>query len=221
MRGKSFASFTINHHGDMRVALLLNASRETQHYLVESAPKVFFVPPYVGPKGWVGIDLGSKIRWPRVAELVCDAYKRVAPTALAKEAKPLKKIPTPDTVDVRKLDPLFFPKNQKLLEKLRKICLALPETSEGAAFGTPVFKAGKKTFCQFAAYHDIASAYFWVGSEQQAFLTADDRYLIPAYQGHNGWIQLRINKRFNGEEIEALALASYKHFALQRMLQQL
>ena len=220
-RGKGFATFTINHHGDKRVALLLNASRETQSFLVESAPKVFFVPPYVGPKGWVGIDLGSKIRWPRVAELACDAYVRVAPKALADQARPLKKIPTPDTVDVFKLDPLFFPKNQKLLEKLRKICLSLPETCEGESFGNPVFKAGKKTFGLFTAYKNIPCAYFWVGSEQQAFLPADSRYEIPRYMGHNGWIQLRIDKRFDKQEVESLALASYKHFALQRMLKQL
>ena len=219
--GKSFATFTLNHHGDMRVALILNASRETQSFLVESAPSVFFVPPYVGPKGWVGVDLASKIRWSRVAELVCDAYVRVAPKLLADRAKPLKKVPKPETVDVRKLDPLYFPKNQKLLQKLRKICLRLPETSEASAFGTPVFKAGKKTFCQFAANKNIPSAYFWVGSEQQAFLTADSRYAIPAYMGHNGWIQLRIDKRFDEEEIKALAIASYKHYALQRMLKAL
>jgi hypothetical protein len=219
--GKSFATLTINHHGDMRVALILNASRETQAFLVESAPKVFFVPPYVGPKGWVGIDLASKIRLSKVAELARDAYVRVAPKALADRAAPLKKIPTPDTVDVKKLDPLFFPKNQKLLDKLRKICLRLPETSEAAAFGTPVFKAGKKTFCQFAAYKNLPSVYVWVGSERQAFLTADDRYTIPSYMGHNGWIQLRIDKRFDQQEIEALVLESYKHFALKRMLNKL
>jgi len=218
VRGKSFATFTINHHGDMRVALILNASRETQSFLVESASKVFYIPPYVGPKGWVGIDLASKIRWPRVAELACDAYRRVAPKALVDQAKPLKKVPTPDTVDVKKLDPLFFPKNQSLLEKLRKICLALPETSEDSAFGNPVFKAGRKTFCHFAAYKNIPNTYFWVGSQQQAFLTADKRYTIPAYMGHNGWIQVRIDKRFDKEEIGRLALESYKHYALQRML---
>ena len=221
VKGKSFATFTINHHGDMRVALILNASRETQTHYVQSAPKVFFVPPYVGPKGWYGIDLASKIRWPRVAELACEAYARVAPKTLATQAKPLAKVPKPDTVDVKKLDPLFFPKNQKLLDKLRKICLALPETSEAASFGSPVFKVGKKSFCQFFVHRNIASAYFWVGAERQVFMTADSRYDIPPYMGHNGWIRLRVDKRFDKKEIEGLALESFKHYASKRALKNL
>lgn len=218
VRGKSFATFTINHHGDMRVALILNAPRETQTYYVESAPKVFFVPPYVGPKGWYGINLASKVRWQRVAELACEAYVRVAPKTLAAQAKPLARVPKPDTVDVKKLDPLFFPKNQKLLDKLRKICLALPETNEAASFGSPVFKVGKKSFCQFSTFRDVPCTHFWVGTEQQVFMTADSRYKIPPYMGHNGWIQLRIDKRFDKQEIERLALESYKHYAPKRAL---
>ncbi|MCB1694385.1 MAG: MmcQ/YjbR family DNA-binding protein, partial [Pseudomonadales bacterium] len=102
VRGKSYATFTVNHHGDGKLALLLNTSRETQQMYVDAAPKIFFVPPYVGPKGWVGIDLAQGMRWERVAELAHDAYVRVAPAALGKEAVPLKKVPKPDTVDIRK-----------------------------------------------------------------------------------------------------------------------
>jgi predicted DNA-binding protein (MmcQ/YjbR family) len=221
VRGKSFASFSINHHGDLRVALILNASRETQTMYVESAPKVFFVPPYVGPKGWYGIDLASKVRWERVAELTRDAYVRVAPKTLGEQAVPLKKVPEPDTVDVKKLDPLFAPRNQKRLDSIRKICLALPEASEDATFGSPVFRVGKKTFVQFTTWKGIPCAHFWVGPARQVALTADKRFDIPPYMGHNGWIRLAIDKRFDTEEIEALALESYRHFALKRMLKAL
>jgi len=218
VRDKAFARFTINHHGDGKLALLLNAAPETQAAQVASDPKRFFVPPYVGPRGWYGVDLAKGLAWKRVAELVRDAYVRVAPRILGDQAKPPPRVSKPDTVDLRKIDPFFFPKNQALLARLRKLCLALPETTEGESFGMPVFKAGKKTFCQFGCHDGKAGALFWVGSDGQVALTADPRFDIPAYMGHNGWIRLRLDKRFDPAEINSLALESYRHFALKRML---
>ena len=96
--------------------------------------------------------------------------------------------------------------------------MALPEVTEAQTFGAPVFRAGKKTFSQFSCYGGVPKAGFWVGKDRQVSLTLDDRYEIPAYMGHNGWINLRLDKRFDGEEVARLALESYKHFALKRML---
>ncbi|XOV89077.1 MAG: MmcQ/YjbR family DNA-binding protein [Pseudomonadota bacterium] len=221
VRGKTFATFTVNHHGDGRLALNLNASPETQQHYVSAAPNIFFVPAYVGPKGWYGIDLASGIRWERVAELATEAYCRVAPAQLARAAIPLSPVPEPDTVDITRIDPFFAPANQALLARLREICLALPETSEGASFGSPAFKAGKKTFCEFGCSQGIPAALFKVGPERQASLTLDPRFSIPPYMGPNGWIRLRLDKRFDEAEIRALALESYRHFALKRMLKAL
>ena len=58
--GKAFATYSLNHHGDEKVALLLNMDRENQQMLVNAAPDYFFVPPYTGPKGWVGIELNKE-----------------------------------------------------------------------------------------------------------------------------------------------------------------
>jgi predicted DNA-binding protein (MmcQ/YjbR family) len=46
---------------------------------VEAAPDRFFVPPYVGPGGWVGIPLDGTADWPELDELLRDAYRLVAP----------------------------------------------------------------------------------------------------------------------------------------------
>ncbi|MXW24928.1 MAG: MmcQ/YjbR family DNA-binding protein, partial [Dehalococcoidia bacterium] len=54
VRGKLFAHFANDHHGDGRVALWLKAAEGAQELLVEAAPERFFVPPYMGPRGWVG-----------------------------------------------------------------------------------------------------------------------------------------------------------------------
>jgi hypothetical protein len=221
VRGKTFATFTVNHHGDGRLALILNASRETQAMYVDAAPKIFFVPPYVGPRGWFGIDLAAGLRWQRVAELVRDAYVRVAPASLADQAVPLAPVPEPDTVDITRIDPFFAPANQALLESLRAICLALPETSEGASFGCPAFKAGKKTFCEFSCRGGLPNALIWVGTDRQAGFMLDPRFEIPAYMGHNGWIRLRFDNRFDPAEVSRLVEDSYRHFALKRMLKAL
>ena len=221
VRNKPFASLSINHHGDGRVALLLAASLETQAAHLELDPERFFVPAYVGHRGWYGIDLERGLPWKRIGELTRDAYAHVAPRALARDASAPARVPKPDTVDLRKLDPLFFPKNQAKLARLRKLCLTLPETSEGTSFGSPVFKAGKKTFCSFNCHGGKPGALFWVGATGQAMLTADSRFEIPAYMGHNGWIRLRLDGRFDLEEVRTLAIASYRHFALRRMLKAL
>lgn len=164
------------------------------------------------------MDLAQGMRFERVAELARDAYCRVAPTKLAARAVPLMPVPKPDTVDIKKIDPFFAPENQALLEQLRKICLDLPEVTEASSFGSPVFKAGKKSFCQFSTWNGIPAALFWVGVDRQGAFTMDKRFDIPPYIGHNGWIRLRLDKKFNPGEIESLALESYRHFALKRML---
>jgi hypothetical protein len=53
--GKVFAMFAENHHGDGRIALWLFSHHDSQQLLVESDPARFFVPPYVGKGGWIGV----------------------------------------------------------------------------------------------------------------------------------------------------------------------
>ena len=54
-----------------------------QAVLVESKPERFFVPPYVGHKGWVGIDMArGRIPWGLVEELIRDSYRLIAPKRL-------------------------------------------------------------------------------------------------------------------------------------------
>ena len=75
--------FSHDHHGDGRTALWLNAEEGVQALLVQADPERFFVPPYVGPKGWVGVSLGGSVDWKEVASLVEDAYRTTAPARLA------------------------------------------------------------------------------------------------------------------------------------------
>jgi hypothetical protein len=82
-------------------------------------------------------------------------------------------------------------------------------------------RAGKRAFA-IAYFHDgRLRAGFWVGIERQGLYTADPRFSIPPYMGHNGWIALDVSRRADRKELAALALQSYRHFALKRMLSKL
>jgi predicted DNA-binding protein (MmcQ/YjbR family) len=71
-----------NHHGDGRLALWCKGSPGAQEELVRSDPDTFFVPPYVGKAGWVGIELDKGLDWGVIAGLVRDGYLEIAPRRL-------------------------------------------------------------------------------------------------------------------------------------------
>lgn len=70
------------HHGDGRVSVWCKAAPGNQEIMIRHAPKKFFVPPYVGPSGWVGIYLDAAVDWPEVDELLRDSYRLIAPKKL-------------------------------------------------------------------------------------------------------------------------------------------
>jgi len=76
---KMFAYFLNNHHGDGRLALWCGVPDGMQRALVDSDPEVYFVPPYVGPSGWVGVRLDRALPWPQIASVLeaAHAHKRV------------------------------------------------------------------------------------------------------------------------------------------------
>ena len=85
VRNKLFAMYASsgNHHGAGRPAVWCKASPTNQTLMVEAEPGRFFVPPYVGPSGWVGVWLDGPVEWNDLAELLRDAYLLTAPKRLA------------------------------------------------------------------------------------------------------------------------------------------
>src|SRR5262249_4263401 len=57
VKGKMFAMYLNNHHGDGRISLWLKAPPGVQEMLVAAEPEKFFIPPYQGPFGWIGVHL--------------------------------------------------------------------------------------------------------------------------------------------------------------------
>jgi hypothetical protein len=79
---RSFAMFLDDHHGDGRLALWCAAPAEAQPLLVASAPQRYFVPPYVGHRGWIGLRLDRDATWDEVAGVLEDAWLARAPARL-------------------------------------------------------------------------------------------------------------------------------------------
>jgi predicted DNA-binding protein (MmcQ/YjbR family) len=68
------------------LAIWLKAPRGSQELLIEAAPERFFRPPYLGHKGWVGVNLTGRPDWAEVEALVRRSYSLIAPRGLAARA---------------------------------------------------------------------------------------------------------------------------------------
>ncbi|HRE88851.1 MAG TPA: MmcQ/YjbR family DNA-binding protein [Myxococcota bacterium] len=77
VRGKQFASFTMGY--GRGPSAWVKCDLESQAQLVAEEPERYFVPPYVGSKGWVGMRLDRDPDWTEVANVVARSYRLVAP----------------------------------------------------------------------------------------------------------------------------------------------
>ena len=88
VRGKrSFVMVLTDHHGDGRFAIWCAAADGIQKMLVDADPGRFFVPPYVGHRGWLGFRLDRGLDWDELAGILEDAYAEVAPPKLVEAAR--------------------------------------------------------------------------------------------------------------------------------------
>lgn len=79
--GKVFVMFANNHHGDGHIAVWVPVPRGVRDGLVERSPGTFFIPPYVGVRGWVGIEL-AQISDDDLRFYVETAWELIAPRRL-------------------------------------------------------------------------------------------------------------------------------------------
>jgi len=84
VRKKIFAYYLFDHHDDGVIAFCCKSSLSEQRRLVKDDPDTFFVPAYLGSKGWVAIRLDlDEVDWETVSELARRAYQDTAPKKLA------------------------------------------------------------------------------------------------------------------------------------------
>lgn len=220
-KGRVFAVFALNHHGDGHVALWLNTKAVEQSRLIESSPHIF-KPQYVGPSGWIGVELNRGFSWKRVTELVHMAYVNSSPAKLVAQIGKPPAVPAPTAkMKPAEIDRLKAPRALKLHALMSKICTALPETDAATQFGAPVWRVGKRGFALLYDYGKGLTISFWVGIERQGPLEMDPRFSVPAYLGHNGWIALDASQGVSERELKDFLIESYRHFATRRALAKL
>jgi predicted DNA-binding protein (MmcQ/YjbR family) len=108
--------------------------------------------------------------------------------------------------------------SQAHLKKLRKICLALPETEETNNFGHEWFRVKTKPFCLHHGREDEPAIAFKVAKTEQGIFLEDPRFFKTPYMHHNGWVSIRVEGKLDWEEIEELVKGSYRLAAPRSLL---
>jgi hypothetical protein len=92
IRDKIFAQYEDNHHDSGIVGLWCKAPDGLQEMLVQADPERFYVPKYVGHRGWIGIRMEGDVPWDHVADLVRDSYRMTAPKRLIESLEPSSRV---------------------------------------------------------------------------------------------------------------------------------
>ncbi len=112
----------------------------------------------------------------------------------------------------------------KLLQRVRKIVLALPEANERASHGMPTFWVNdKKTFATFADHHHRdphVALWFAAPPGAQAALTQSDRerFFVPPYVAYRGWGGLRLDVNVDWDLTRAILVDAYCTVAPARLV---
>jgi hypothetical protein len=114
----------------------------------------------------------------------------------------------------------------RTLSFIRKICLALPETSERLSHGAPTFFVRKKTFVMVLNdHHGDGRFAIWcaAGEGMQAMLVEADpeRFFVPPYVGYRGWLGFRLDRELDRDELAGLLEDAYVEVAPPKLVEQL
>jgi predicted DNA-binding protein (MmcQ/YjbR family) len=103
------------------------------------------------------------------------------------------------------------------LQRLRVLCLSLPETSERSSWGHPNFRAGRKTFVAFERVHGRPSVAFRLDRASVERLIGR-RQFFPTPYGRGLWVSIWADARVDWRLVHDLVLRSYRQVALERMI---
>lgn len=208
VRGKMFASFADDHHGSGHTAAWCKTSPEHQAELVAEAPSRYFVPPYVGVKGWTGVHLDAKTDWDALAVILESGWDSVAP----KSARDAPVLPPPRMPALAKTDPGV---SKAALERLLAICAELEGSEVERDKWYATFRVKKKPYLYFNDNHHgdgiIGVSVKVDPGENAALIAANPKaYYMPAYIGPKGWLGIRLDqKKVDWKDVTTKLLASY------------
>ena len=112
--------------------------------------------------------------------------------------------------------------SSSLTERLRAICLALPETAEKEAWGDPTFRIRDKIFAMEKRTDGRVSVWCKAPVGSQAVLVGADPelFFVPPYVGHKGWVGMRLDREPDWDEVARLVARSYKMIAPKKLAAQ-
>ena len=108
--------------------------------------------------------------------------------------------------------------SQRLLNQLRRFCLALPDACETNSWGHPNFRAGKKTFAVYEVYKGRSSIAVKLPPPEGERRLADARFYRTPYTGKNGWVSLWVDVPVPWTLVKELVLQSYREVASEKQL---
>ena len=105
------------------------------------------------------------------------------------------------------------------LDRLRAICLALPEAVEKETWDLPTFRVRHKIFVMAITGETPLALWCKAPPGSQAILVGADpqRFFVPPYVGHKGWVGMRLGKGVDWREVVALVTRSYRLTAPKRV----
>jgi hypothetical protein len=118
-------------------------------------------------------------------------------------------------------------RDRERLEKLAKVCLALPGTLKEEMHGHAAFKVGKKTFAYYLNDHHgdgiVSVCCEVLAGDNERLIDANPRkFYMPAYIGPRGWVALRLDRTtVDWAEVKELVRGSYEQVAPKKLLRQL
>ena len=112
--------------------------------------------------------------------------------------------------------------SRRIIERLRRICLALPETTEKEAWSEPTWRVKGKMFAQLDDHHHGAPhCSVWLPMPmgvQETLIEADpERFFRPAYVGHKGWVAMVLDGKPDWETVAELVREAYRLIAPPRL----
>lgn len=108
------------------------------------------------------------------------------------------------------------------VDQVRRICLALPEATERVSHGEAAWFVRNRTFVMYADHHHDDRLAIWCHAPdgfQRALVTAaPDRFFVPAYVGHRGWVGVRLDVELDWEEVATIVEGAYRMVAPKRLV---
>jgi predicted DNA-binding protein (MmcQ/YjbR family) len=110
--------------------------------------------------------------------------------------------------------------DDRVLSRLRTLCLSLPETTETDSWGHPNFRAGKRTFVSYEWVQGGPTIAFRLTPDEVRKREKAQGFLSTPY-GRGQWVSMKTRGRLDWRLVEALILESYKLVAIKRMIRAL